>query len=223
MNRTLLRLLFAIPLASMALYACGDDSTEPPEEEEGPAGYEDVVYDGAVTDESLVALASALDQGEPGGGLDAPMVTEPSAGELPRDTIPTFRWVHGASPGARAPAEPRLRGAPELVPDLRDRAPAWIAPLRELLGPERAASAHGTPYTGYATFLTFATASDAKLVRVFTSASEYTPAQEAWDKLAGAGAPITLTLIGAEFAENRIAEAGGPYKGPAFTFTVAAP
>jgi len=101
------------------------------------------------------------------------------------------------------------------------RQPSWPAALARLLGPPRAANAHGDPVNGPATFLVFSTKSDAKLFRVFTDKTTFTPSQEAWDQLAAAGSEITLSLVGAELENNRIADGGGPWKGAVTTFTIA--
>lgn len=203
------RVLVLIPLAFALPYAC--DSHE---EEGAPAGYEDVLYEGEVTDEALVSLASALDQGAPtpsasqAATLDMPA----DAAMLPKTPIPTFSWHIGAT-------TQNERNAPELLPT-RYASRGFLAPLVELLGPERAAFAHGTPFTGTATWLVFSTDSDAKLTRVLTSGTSYTPAQAAWDKMVAAGKPITVTLVTAVFADNRIAADGGPFQGSKTTFTI---
>jgi hypothetical protein len=205
--------LLMIPLASALLYACGSD--EPDDDgAELPADYEDVVYTGGVTDEALVAFAGALDQGPPGEGAGAPTLVEPTATEAWPDNIPTFRWTFGAAGARREPVE-------ILQPNAPAAAPEWVAPLRELFGPLRAAQAHGTPFTGHATFLVFSTDANPKLLRVFTGETSYIPTQPLWQTLVDAHAPITLTLIGAEFEENRIAQGTKLLKGAPYTFTIA--
>ncbi len=73
---------------------------------------------------------------------------------------------------------------------------------------------------GTATLLTFSTAADSQVVRVFTDQTSYQPAQADWDKLVGAGAEITLSLVAADFDNNRIAGGGAPVQGTKFAFTV---
>jgi len=206
--RTLARLLILVPLAIAMPYACSDDHDEEP----APAGYDDVVYEGEVTDEALTSLVAALDQKAPTtSASQAATLDMPATGTLSKATITTFAWHIGTT----TRLEPR---APELLPaPSRER---WYGPLRDLIGPERAAHAHGTPYTGTATWLVFSTASDPKLVRVLTSATTYTPTQAVWDKMAAAGGPITLDLVTAVFADNRVATDGGPFQGSKFEFTI---
>lgn len=213
MNRATHALLL-IPLASALLYACSSS-----DDDDGPApGYEDVVYQGKVTDESVVALVSALEQGTPTqGGPGAPKLTAPIAAELWPDIPEKFTWTLEAATARRDPAgllRPWERAA---------SAPAWSTPLRELFGPMRAAHAHGEAYTGYATLLVFSTAADAKLLRVFTNESTYIPEKDVWQRLKDAKAPITLTLTGANFEDNRLAQGTKPLQGVPFTFTIAAP
>lgn len=216
------RTLLLIPLATALLYAC-DHAEEP------PPGYTDVLLQGSVTDEALIAYAAALDQGAPvDAPTRAPALDSPAdAAAIPKASAPTFAWHFGAM--AKAP-----RGG-SFAPDLDENAafaplsPApqaarpsrlLIKPLRELFGPVRSAYAHGTPFTGAATYLVFSTDSDAKLLRVLTSETSYAPDVAAWDKLAAAGKPITLSLSAAEFENNRIVQEGGPFAGSSITFTI---
>ncbi|MEZ4295843.1 MAG: hypothetical protein R3B70_12775 [Polyangiaceae bacterium] len=74
---------------------------------------------------------------------------------------------------------------------------------------------------GTATFLVFSTKTDPKLVRVFTTDTTFTPGQATWDTLAGAGEEITLSLVAADFDNNRIADGGDPVQGTQFTFSIA--
>jgi hypothetical protein len=225
MIRPILRALLLVPFSCAALYACADDhETEP----QAPSGYEDVVYEGTVTDEALTPLVSALEQGMP---LDvaskAPTLDAPAdAAQVPRSPIPTFTWHIGATASNRGMATDRRRA--EVFPDHAgpERRSAGgeaslLGPLAELFGPVRSAEAHGTPFTGTATWVVFSTSSNPKLERVFTSELAHTPSQAAWDTMVAAAAPITVTLIGGIFESNRLAADGGPFRGSATTFTIA--
>jgi hypothetical protein len=217
------RTLLLIPLASALLYACEHD-VEP------PAGYDDVVLQGTVTDEALVALAGALDQGPPASlPARAPTLHSPAdMAAIPRASGTTFAWHFGmtaSAPKTGAPAADvpekaawwsPLSPAPQAARPIR----LLQKPLRELFGPIRSAYAHGEPFTGAATFLVFSTDSDPRLLRVLTSETSYAPDTAAWDKLAAAGKPITLTLSAAEFENNRIVQEGGPFAGSSMTFTI---
>lgn len=207
-------LFVLVPLATLSLYACSEAADEGP-----PAGYEDVEYGGDVTDETMVALASALDQKAP---IDAPAVKAvidfpADMAALPKTPVVTFSWHIGATASRSLPGSGRWAA---LDASPRPAAPSFSAPLRELFGPPRAAHAHGTPFTGTATYLVFSTDTDPKLVRVLTSELKYTPSQAAWTKLTGAGKAITLTTITALFTENRVDMDGGPFKGSTATFTI---
>jgi len=203
-------LLLFVPVATALLYACGDTGPDPADA--------DVILEGGVTDETFVAMSSSLDQAKPtsdpakAATLDMPV----DGAVLPRATAPVFTWHIGAtvqierSPGRRW-AGLGLLPAP---------AEAWT-PLRELFGPIRAASAHGTPFNGTGTYLVFSTDTDPKLVRAFTGVTTYTPSQAAWGKMTGAGKQITLTLVSALFEQDRVVQGGGPFAGSIIKFTVA--
>ncbi|MCK6587561.1 MAG: hypothetical protein HUU21_00245 [Polyangiaceae bacterium] len=215
------RMLLLIPLASALLYACEHDA-------ELPAGYTDVLLQGTVTDEALVAFAGALDQGPPDVVPSrAPTLDSPAEGAvIPKASATTFNWHFGMTASAPKGANPGFSEKAAwwnpLSPPVQAARPIRLLqkPLRELFGPVRSAYAHGDPFTGVATFLVFSTDSDPRLLRVFTSETSYAPDTTAWGKLAAAGKPITLTLSAADFESNRIVQEGGPFAGSSITFTI---
>lgn len=212
MKKTLARFLVLVPLAFALPYACSEHD----EEAALPAGYDDVIYEGEVTDEALVSLVAALDQGAPSNTpSQAATLDTPAAGAaLPKTPIPTFTWHTGMTTRLAPKHTPRL--LPTNVEPSR-----LTGPLLELLGPERAAHAHGTPFTGTATWVVFSTDTDPKLARVLTSWATYTPSQAVWDKMVATGKPITVELVSALFADNRVATDGGPFQGSKTTFSIA--
>lgn len=221
------RTLLLLPLACAALYGCPSPESTTPEDE-----FADVIYEGETTDEALIALGSALDQAAPiDDAAHNPVLDAPAAGELPKSPIATFTWHTGSgatltpAPGTRRNRLASIDFAPgnDLFQSHAEasRKASWPAALSQLLGPPRAASAHGDPVNGPAFFLVFASKSDPKLVRVFTALTTYTPSQEAWDKLVAAGSELTLSITGAEFDNNRLADGGGPFQGPTTKFTIA--
>jgi hypothetical protein len=206
-------LILFVPVATALLYACGDTGSDPADA--------DVILEGAVTDETFVAMSSALDQAKPTSDpAKAATLDMPADGAaLPRATAPVFTWHIGA-PSSQVERLPGKRWAGlELLPAPAP-AKAWT-PLRELFGPIRAASAHGEPFNGTGTYLVFSTDTDPKLVRAFTGATTYTPSQAAWGKMTGAGKQITLTLVSALFEQDRVVPGGGPFAGSTIKFTVA--
>jgi hypothetical protein len=225
MLRAMMRALLLVPFSCAALYACSDDhETEP----QPPSGYEDVVYEGTVTDEALTPFVSALEQGmlqdvaSKAPTLDAPA----DAAQLPKSPIPTFTWHLGATASNRGMATDSRRAEVFLHPAGPERRSAGaeasiLGPLAELFGPVRSAEAHGTPFTGTATWVVFSTPTDTMLQRVFTSELTHTPSQAAWETMVAAAAPITVTLVGGIFESNRLAADGGPFRGSATTFTIA--
>lgn len=208
-------MLLIFPFACAAIYGCDHDEVVL------SAELEDVLFEGAATDEALVALDSSLDQKPAAGNsTTAPILDLPTGAMIPKTPIPTFTWHTGALTRLSPPALQWPEGAPTLLP--RTNASAAIrSVLGEFIGPVKSALAHGDPLVGPATFLVFSTTTNPKLVRVFTSLTSYTPTQEVWDKLVAAKAEITLSLIGAEFDNNRIADGGGPFQGTKYVFTVA--
>lgn len=213
-----LRALLFVPFASVALYGCPEPEETTPDEDE----YADVVYGGGATDEALVSLGSALDKAAPlEDPARAPVLDTPTGSELPKSPIPEFSWHFGeaasfspAAPPGRVPSLLALTTTPP-------RAREWASPLLELVGPARAAHAHGDPLNGTATFIVFSTKSDDKLVRIFTDQTSFTPGQDIWDELAAANAEITVSLVAADFDNNRIADGGAPVQGTRLTFTIA--
>ena len=216
-----------VPFACLALYGCPDDETTEDDAAGTPEGYEDVVYEGGTTDEALVAFVAALDQGAPQPDTtQAPLLTSPMAGELPATPIPTFSFQLGSSASAATPRDVRvvLRSTPDWGDALqllgaRARQSALVGPLAELLGPPRAARAHGDPFNGYGYFMTIKSSADPKLCRVFTGATSFTPSSEVWSKISAAG-EVTVELVGAAFENNRIPSGGGPFLGSTTNLTI---
>ena len=201
------RMLLLVPLACAAIYGCDHEEDEPLSPE-----LADVLFEGGATDEALVALDSALDQKAPvDDPTRAPILDMPTGAMLPKSPIPTFTWHFGGM--TRNLHVPTLLQLPESTPTFRSA-------LGEFFGPVKAAHAHGDPLVGPAAFLVFSTATNPKLTRVFTNLTSYTPTQAVWDKLVAANAEITLSLIGAEFDANRIADGGGPFQGTKYAFTI---
>ena len=215
------RALLFVPLASIALYGCPEaEETTTPEDE-----YTDVVFGGAATDEALVSLGSALDaKGPVTDPARAPVLDTPAGAVVPASPIPEFSWHFGEAasrlrplPGEPGPAWLRFAAAPSQPLPL---AGSWVSPLLALVGPPRAAHAHGDPLNGTATFVVFSTKDDPKLLRVFTDQTSFTPGQDLWDKLVEAKAEITVSLVAADFDANRIADGGDPVQGTKLSFTI---
>jgi hypothetical protein len=214
-----IRGLLLIPVASVAIYACSDPD---PAQSGLPSGYEDVLLEGLVTDEALVAFVQALEQGPPEDDpSQAATVDWPEDGaQLPRDMPSSFCWRFSGSAWLD-------RGAPidrwaGLAPGpAASSASTLMSPLRELLGPPRRALAHGDPFSGIATYLVFSTSAEPRLLRALTGDDVFTPSKEAWDRMAATGEPITLRLVSAFFEQNRVTPDGGPFVGATMQFTIA--
>lgn len=197
---------------------CGDSSSDGT----GGAGPDisDVVFEGGTNDEALEALLAAVVKDD---AEKVPVVTWPLDGdEVPADEAPWFGW-QPASELAQAPMQPSLLRYGHKLP-LPSRQPTVVQQLLEpLFAGVRPAHAHGEPISGPAYFAVISSESEPELVRVFTTAREYLPTEEVWEKIKAVNEPITVTVTAAEFDGNRIAQGGGPWKGSSITFTIVAP
>lgn len=216
-----IRSLLFVPIASVAIYSCSsheEDASGP------PSGYEDVLLQGAVTDETLVAFSETLAQrGTADVASQKAVFIWPADGEiLPKASLPAFNWQIGTTT-KRMDSSPAVRwaGLGSFMPHAPAEPKPFASPLRELLGAPRQAFAHGDPYNGTGTFLVFSTDTNPKLLRIFTSALTFTPSQEAWDAMVATGKPITAILTSAIFEENRIGPDEGPFVGASIKFTIA--
>jgi hypothetical protein len=178
---------------------------------------EDVVYDMEGGDEALQAMLAATPKTDAANAaaFDAPL----DGDAVPAAAPFTFRWHVGASSSRFEPTR-------WLVPPIERRksVKSRLAHtfVESMLGGVSTAHAHGPPVEGRAYFLVLSTDADAKLFRVFTKNTQFTPDAEAWDRIVAAGAPITASVLTADFETNRIAQDGGPFEGVPITFTVAA-
>ncbi|WP_437586525.1 hypothetical protein [Sorangium sp. So ce1000] len=213
-------------LASAAMYtgACGHSHDHEHGDTSSDPSLDDVIFEGGATDEALAELLAMDPKDEPSQGtvFDTPE----DGASLPGDAAPELTFHVGGAARRTAPrAVPALRLAVGAAPGARELAASSsgasiVAELGALLGPARAAWAHGAPINGRAYFLVFATAERELLLRVFTTKLSYTPDAAAWDKLRAAGAPIKVDVISAVFENNRIAQGGGPFKGEPVTFSI---
>jgi hypothetical protein len=215
MRRYVLSSIVAVVAFGVSLgFGCGDSGTDG-EGGENPA-LADVVYEGGATDEALEALldASIVTTAATPANFTAPL----NMAVVPASPAPTFTWTV-ATTAARAPSDRttppgRLFDAPRSSPEgVVERSLArWLSNVP-------VAYAHGTPTSGPGFLVVFSTASNDKLVRVFTTNTSYTPSADALAKLTGAGTTIHAVITSAEFDQNRIAQDGGPWKGAEITFT----
>lgn len=186
--------------ASLSLYggACSSDPETSPDDPHDDPDLEDVIYLGETNDEGLeVLLAAPLKSGA------APIVTSPEDGAVLEEKA-TFEFEKGVTARLeRAPSNARRR----------------TSSFAELFGPERSAHAHGAPMNGDAYLLTFASADEPELLRVFTDSTSYEPEDDAWALLASAG-ELTLTVRMGVFEEGRLASGGGPFESTPVSFSI---
>lgn len=193
------RCLFVV-MASVALYAgaCSSDSNGEDEDSENPA-LADVQYAGTANDEGLEAL---LDAAAVSDAAKGPVITAPSEAADVHSPASFNFHLAGTSALNNVPCAPS--GA--------------VRELRQLWSAERLAHAHGAPMNGAGYLLTFASAAEPKLLRVFSTQTTYAPSSADWAKLTAAGA-ITLIVTAATFEEGRIITDGGPFVSAALHFT----
>jgi hypothetical protein len=207
-------------LVSVAMYAgaCGHGDDHEHGDTSSDPSLADVIYEAGTTDEALEALLAVEPKDEPSQGtvFDAPE----DGAALPGDAAPELTFHVAGTARRTAPGAAPELGLAAGMRELAAPGASIVAELGALLGPARAAWAHGTPINGRAYFLVFATAERELLLRVFTTKLSYTPDAAAWDKLRAAGAPITVSVINAVFENNRIVQGGGPFTGEPLTFSI---
>jgi hypothetical protein len=179
---------------------------------------------GDPTDEDVDALLEATPKTGEGAVFAAPA----GGATLPAATPFPFTWtyakdvqVDAGTDSATDSGEIDSGGLDDgavgsLAPSLRPRvAPTTFA---DLLGGERSAFAHGSPFTGTLHLVTFTTAKNAKLLRVATAKTTFTPDDFRWKKLTDAGEAIEAHVLSGHFNVDVLDD--GPYVGPSITFTV---
>ena len=192
-------------LASAWLYSSACSSSSGAGNSE-PVDVSDAIYVGEANDEGLVALLSAKTMEKPSS---TPVITAPAEGEQPSGPV-EFTYRIGAMSQLRSPEKPSRFVSPllrELSPSLPELSPF----LRELFAGEHVAHAHGAAMNGPAFLLTFSTAGNDKLLRVFTQETSYLPSDAEWQRLVVPAKEITLTVTVAIFDEGLILRDGGPF------------
>lgn len=230
----------------MMATGCGGSETT----DDGPTDVDisDVIYEGGATDEALEALVAKPPEDV---ATEAAILTWPSDGEVLSDAVvPTF-WFTVASesgPGSGGAGSGGTGGAGGSGGSLggaggsggqgamlrRDsgfrfgwndavvptREPSFTELVSNFILP--VAHAHGTPISGRAYFLVIASESNPKLLRVFTTKTEYTPADDLWATLKTEKGELSATITNAIFDENRISQGGGPFQGVKIHFKIQA-
>jgi hypothetical protein len=206
---------------ALLVIACGDDGAGAGGAGGAggaPAAVPDVLYEALASDEALEALLAASPTEN---AAESATLTSPSDGATLGATPETFEWRIGPTE-ARGPSsrpDPVRFG---LTPR-RDDAEWGARALDLLLGSALLASpahAHGPPVNGRAYYLVVEDAGGAIVHHVFTLDLRHTPSSEAWALLAAAEGPLQARVTNALFENNRILEDGGPFVGPAISFSI---
>jgi len=77
-----------------------------------------------------------------------------------------------------------------------------------------------TKQNGPTFFLLFSSASNPKLLRLFTSLTSYTPDGADWQKLVLAAEPISVNVTSATFENDLLTADGGPHIGQTIAVTI---
>jgi hypothetical protein len=108
--------------------------------------------------------------------------------------------------------------------ELHYAAPTWRqrvwSDILGLIGPIKAAQAHGTPFNGLGYFITITDADGGDALRIFTHEVSYATTAEEWAALAEVPQPLELSIISAIFEENEILSGDGPWLGGSLEFSV---
>jgi hypothetical protein len=177
------------------------------------AEFRDVIFQGGATDEAAYTLLHITPVSDPQS--DATFTYPVDGTVVAAGAAPTFTWQSALATMERT-SERRL-GVVFIASPHEET--TYVSRFELALG-VRAAYAHGTPMSGPGYFITFATAMNPKLLRVFTGNTSYAPDATAFGRLRSAGDVIHAQILSAVFIENRIALSSGPYQGPSIGFTV---
>lgn len=238
----------ALSSAGLPLLVAGCGGSETGDDGPNEVDITGVVYQGGATDEALEALLGKTAEDVPS---EAAILTWPSDGEVLSDAvIPTF-WFTVASesgPGSGGAGSGGAgsggagggsvggaggaggQGAKRTIE--RDYRFGWndtVTPTRRsdffeglsnVIIP--VAHAHGTPISGRAYFLVISSEDNPKLLRVFTTKTEFTPDENLWTTLKSGKGELSAIITNAVFDENRIAQGGGPFEGVKIHFKIQA-
>ena len=203
MSRLLRILAFVASLsASGWLWAC---SQEPMAATADPLA--DVVYAGAATDEALRDLLAATPVP---GSVRAPVLDTPPEIEMPGAVV--------ALPAAPTPLTWHDGDLVDARP-LPKKSSVHLH-LADLLGVP-AAFAHGAALSGKGYWLVVTDAKNARILRLFTTLTSWTPDAVAWQRLQAAGGNLAITVTMGVFDDNKLASDGGPFASKTVHFKVA--
>jgi hypothetical protein len=198
----------------------GDDNSDISYDPHGSTIFSARGLPGDPTDEDVDALL----EGTPKTGEGAIFTAPATGATLPAATPFTFTWTYakdvkddagsggidsgGLDDGATGSLAPSLQARPRVAPTT----------FADLLGGERSAFAHGSPFTGTLHLVVFTTPKNAKVLRVATANTTFTPEDFRWKKLTSAGEAIEGHVLSGHFTKEVLDD--GPYVGPSITFTV---
>lgn len=189
--------VFVVALGMAAAWVsigCDEGTTTP--------GIDDVIFEGAASDEAWVAISEATPTDDTSGWLFAPTSFALEA------SPPSFSWTRVSI------ARPQRRTVP-VEPQAERTIEHFARGLGEFLHP--VAHAHLPPVSGDVYRLVFTIPGDATPLRILTTDPSFTPAGSAFTKLAATTGPISLELVRTYLMDNRVME--GPFRLRTITIT----
>lgn len=187
--------------------ACGGEPT--------PDAADAVIYEGRATDEALAALLDELEAAPAKSDTLHRAVFSAPSPPLTRAQPPLFEWTIGG--------HVHLGSSPDGPPSPPEKVPAsWLSSalggaLRHVLSGVPDAYAHGTPFSGTASYLVLTGAGEP--LRVFTGDTSFSPSAAQWEALSEKASSLRAEIVTADFDQNRVV--AGPYQGEARQFEIA--
>ena len=144
------------------------------------------------------------------GGMTTDAALDEFLGAVPDD----WGWAGGVFDSP----EPDDGGLTAVVSAATPEAFAWHAD--PTTPPNPSDTLLPTKQNGQTFFLVFSVPENAKLLRVFTSLTTYTPDAATWQKLVSASQPITLSITSGTFENDMLTPDGGPHSGQTLNLTI---
>jgi len=195
-----IRLIILVLCVSFVSYVGACTDTHSDAADTGNPLTADVAFDTHANDEALDLLldASPTDIASKAAIFDSPT----DAAALDKGVAVAFKWHTGATADSQNPGTIRHK----------------FQPIWQFGVP--AAYAHGPTLNGKAYFLVVSSTADAKVLRVFTTATTFTPNSEQWTKITKASGTLTAIITTAVYDNDKLASDGGPFSGKPITFTI---
>lgn len=185
---------FAVALTSLCLTACSSNNAAVVTSQSGP-----------VTSQSGSLTSDIVRE-----GMTTDAALDEFLGAVPDD----WGWAGGVFDSP----EPDDGGLTAEISAATPEAFAWHADATTAPSPSDVLVA--SKQNGQTFFLVFGVPGNAKLLRVFTSLTTYTPDAATWQRLVSASQPITLSITSGTFENDMLTPDGGPHSGQTLSLTI---